>query len=77
MTAASVGDTEANEVAAATMPSTPRPAIAPMTAVTIGSPAAMTLPKPSCSTMISAMMPMSSERRSPVFGWAAWPSRPP
>lgn len=74
---ASVGDTVAKVVAAASSPSRPSPQTTQMRAVISGSRAARRLPKPISSTRTATPNPMASLTRSFASGRASSPSEPP
>ncbi len=74
---ASVGETLAKVVAAATRARQLSPTITLISAVRSGTPAAMMLPNPMSSTTTATAKPMASLVRSLVSGLASSPSGPP
>lgn len=74
---ASVGDTVAKVVAAASSARRPRPQMTQIRAVTSGTTAATRLPKPMSSTRMATPNPMASLTRSFAEGLASSPSEPP
>ena len=74
---ASVGETVAKVVAAASSPSTASPATTAISAVSSGITAAATLPNPMSSTTTATPKPISSLIRSSGAGRASSPSGPP
>lgn len=74
---ARVGETVAKVKAIASRLRQLRPTITAISAVTSGSPAATTLPKPISSTTTATAKPIASLVRSLVCGRASSPSGPP
>lgn len=74
---ARVGETVAKVNAAASSPRIASPPTTPIRAVTRGSPAAMTLPKPMSRTTIATANPIASLIKSLALGRASSPSEPP